>query len=65
MEEVRMIVPGQFAWVEYDHGELRMIRVDHVYWCDEPDEEGWNVIYGDEEFYLESIRHIKNPIIAN
>lgn len=65
MEEINMIEPGCFCWVEYEHGELRMIRADHIYWSNEPEEQGWNVIYGEEEFYLESIRAIKNPIIAN
>jgi len=65
MDEIKLPPPGSFAWLMYDTGELRMIRVDHLYWCDEPDEEGWNVLYGEEEYYLESIRIIENPIIAN
>ena len=61
---------GDFVWCESDNKEtdfvwIKMIRIDQLYWDDTPDLQGWNVISGNEEYYLETCLGLEVPIMMN
>lgn len=60
---------GQMVWVQGETDEdfvpIKLITIDHLYWDDTEDLQGWNVICGDEEYYLETCIELEYPISAN
>jgi len=55
MKPIDIVNPGDVMWTIEEDGLLRMIQVDHIYYDQNEDEDlkGWNIIYKDEEYYLE------------
>jgi len=61
---------GDFVWCESEYKEsdfvwIKLIRVDQLYWDDTPDLQGWNVICGNEEYYLETCLGLELPFNWN
>lgn len=65
MEKAEMITPGEFLWIVNEYGCLRMIIAEHIYWDNEPELEGWNILCGEEEYYLECCYKLEHPFVAN
>lgn len=69
LPQMKDIFYGKFAWVEAE-GEgdfipIKLICVQGFYWDDTQDFEGWNIICGNEEYYMETLCELEYPIIAN
>lgn len=53
MKRVELLQKGTLLWVQDSYGCLKMITVDDLYWDDTEDEEGWNVVYNGNSYWIE------------
>lgn len=65
MERVKMIRPNQMVWVMDDNGYLKMIIAEKIYWNEEDDMAGWDIMSGDEVYWIECCFELSHPILEN
>lgn len=65
MKPLEFIEKGSMVWVMDDNLSLKLISVDDLIWCDEPENEGWNIVCDNQEYWLELCFSLEHKICAN
>lgn len=65
MKPIQLIKPGHICWVMDDYGFLKMVSVDEIYWDNTEEQEGWNIVSDDTDYWIECCFELEHPFLEN